>query len=350
MRQIKLTVSGMQCEGCETIIETAVTKLAGVKTVKADYSTGNVTVRFDPEKTAPDEITQAIESNGYSVVPTPAKIKRPLWLKILYVILAVSALVAVMIAARKLSHQFTLPELDTHLSDGMVFIIGLITGLHCIGMCGGFVLSYTAKDAEMHRPSWLSHFLYGFGKTLSYAMFGALFGLLGSMVSITLFMQGLTNIAAGLFLILFGLNMLGFNKILKYIHIRQPKRVAQFVQKHNKRSRSPFFIGFFSGFLLGCGPLQAMYVMAAGSSDPLQGAKILTLFGLGTLPGLLSFGYLARLFSSKTTRRFFQLSGIILIFVGSMMLNKGLIRTHSGYDFKSIQQRINHSISSFLQN
>ena len=349
MRQIKFTVSGMQCEGCEAIIETAVSKLTGVETVKADYKSGSVNVSFDPQQTHPDEIIQAIESNGYSVESDSLTSKKPFWLKALFVILAVAALVVVMIAARKLSHQFTVPDLNSHLSDSMIFIVGLITGLHCIGMCGGFVLSYTAKDAEKHRPSWLSHFLYGFGKTLSYAMFGALFGLLGSMVSITLFMQGVTNIAAGLFLILFGLNMLGFNKILKYIHIRQPKRVTHFVQKHNKRSRSPFFIGFFSGFLLGCGPLQAMYVMAAGSSDPIQGAKILTLFGLGTLPALLSFGYLARLFSSTTTRRFFQLSGIILIFVGSMMLNKGLMRTHSGYDFKSIGQRISHSIDSFLQ-
>lgn len=339
MRQITLNVSGMQCGGCETIIETALTPLAGIKEVNADYPSGTVKVRFDDKKISLDEIKQRIETAGYSVVDIQPQ-KKSRWLRLAQGLLAVLILAVIMIGARKLSHHFSLPELDSHLSDGMILLVGLITGLHCIGMCGGFVISYTAKTVEQHRPLWLSHFLYGFGKTLSYAMFGALFGLLGSLVSITPFIQGITNITAGGFLILFGLNMLGLFAILKHVRFKQPKSIAHFVVNRNKQSRSPFFIGFFSGFLLGCGPLQAMYVMAAGSNDPVTGAKILTLFGLGTLPALLSFGYLTRLFSATTTKRFFQLSGVILIFVGGMMLNKGLIRTQSGYDFKSIEHKV----------
>jgi len=177
-------------------------------------------------------------------------------------------------------------------------------------------------------------------------MFGALFGFLGSLISITPFIQGITNLVAGVFLFLFGLNMLNVFAILKHIRIKQPKSVAHFAIEQRQRSRSPFFIGFFTGFLLGCGPLQAMYVMAAGSSDPWVGAKILTLFGLGTLPALWSFGYLTRLFSAVTTQRFFQLSGVILIFIGLMMLNKGLMRTHSGYDFKSIGQHVRMTLQN----
>ncbi len=344
MRQIILNVSGMQCGGCETIIETALTPLDGIETVKADYPSGTVKIHFDEDIISLNKIKKTIASAGYTVISEAEDQprKKKVWLKLALALLAVLLLAFIMIAARKAAHHFSLPELDSHLSDGMILLVGLITGLHCIGMCGGFVISYTAKTVEQQRPLWLAHFLYGFGKTLSYAMFGALFGLLGSLVSITPFIQGVTNITAGVFLILFGLNMLGLFAFLKYIRIKQPKSIAHFVVNRNKQSRSPFLIGFFSGFLLGCGPLQAMYVMAAGSNDPFTGAKILTLFGLGTLPALLSFGYITRLFSATTTRRFFQLSGIILIFVGGMMLNKGLIRTHSGYDIKSLQQKIVH--------
>jgi len=133
--------------------------------------------------------------------------------------------------------------------------------------------------------------------------------------------------------------MLGLFSALKHVHIKQPKSITHFAIEQRKRSRGPFFIGFFTGFLLGCGPLQAMYVMAAGSGDPLLGAKIMTLFGLGTLPALLSFGYLSRLFSAVTTRHFFQLSGVILIFIGVMMFNKGLIRIDSGDDSKSMEHK-----------
>ncbi len=343
MKQVTLNVTGMQCGGCEAIIETAVAQIDGVEKVTADYPTETVKISFNADKISLKDIQKTIEASGYPIV-TPKPEEKSLWLKFTLALIAVIALVMVMIGTRKLSHQFTLPDLNSHLSDGMILVVGLITGLHCIGMCGSFVISYTARDAEQHRSSWLSHFLYGFGKTLSYAMFGALFGLLGSIISITPFIQGITNIAAGAFLILFGLNMLDAFAVLKYIQIKQPKSVAHFVITQNKRLHSPFFIGFLSGFLLGCGPLQAMYVMAAGSSDPLLGAKILTLFGLGTLPALFSFGYLTRLFSSTTTHRFFQLSGVILIFVGAMMLNKGLLRTHSGYDFKSLEQKLIHLI------
>jgi uncharacterized protein len=339
IKQTKFKVMDMQCSGCETAIEEAVAKLQGVSKIKADYPTGMVEVSFDADNTSPKAIQQAIEDSGYHI-ELSKPVKRSAWSKFFLALAAVVVLAMVMILARKLSHQFSLPDINSQLSDGMVFIVGLITGLHCIGMCGCFVINYTVRDAEQGRSIFFSHFLYGLGKTLSYAMFGAIFGLIGSMISITPFMKGITNLAAGGFLILFGLNMLGLFAVLKHVRIKQPKSLAHFAMEKRRQSRSPFFIGFFSGFLLGCGPLQAMYVMAAGSSEPLLGAKILTIFGLGTLPALFGFGFLTRLFSATTTQRFFQLSGVILIFVGTMMFNMGLIRTQSGYDFQSIEHKI----------
>jgi sulfite exporter TauE/SafE len=207
-------------------------------------------------------------------------------------------------------------------------------------MCGSFVISYTVKDAEQGYSPYLSHALYGFGKTLSYALFGAAFSLLGSVISITPFIKGISIFLAGMFLVLFGLNMLNVFSVLRRVRFKQPEALTRYALKKRKKARSPFFIGFFSGFLLGCGPLQAMYIMAAGNADPLEGAKFLALFGLGTLPALLSFGMIAHLLSEKMPRRFLQASGIILIVMGTMMLNKGLIKTQSGYDFKSLSKKI----------
>lgn len=225
----------------------------------------------------------------------------------------------------------------------MIFVVGLITGLHCIGMCGIFVISYTVKDVEHERSPYLSHLLYGVGKTLSYAMFGAAFGFLGSLISITPFISGMSILLAGTFLILFGLNMLNVFAVLRRVRIKQPEAMIRYAIKKRRKARSPFFIGFFSGFLLGCGPLQAMYIMAAGNADPIEGAKFLALFGLGTLPALLSFGMVAHLLSEKMTHRFLQASGIILIVMGTMMLNKGLMKTESGYDFKSISSTLSQT-------
>lgn len=89
-----------------------------------------------------------------------------------------------------------------------------------------------------------------------------------------------------------------------------------------------------------------MYIMAAGNGDPWEGAKFLALFGLGTLPALIGFGMATHLLSDKMTHRFLQASGIILIVMGTMMLNKGLMKTKSGYDFQSLGQVVGQKIDA----
>ncbi|MCK5727669.1 MAG: sulfite exporter TauE/SafE family protein [Methylococcales bacterium] len=340
MTHITFNVLEMVCSGCETTIEEAIENINGIKKIKADYPTASVDLSFDPKIISLEKIQKIIAEKGYPIAKKTPK-KRPIWLKFLITLVTILILAAILFSAKKLSHQFTLPDLSSNLSDGMVFVVGLISGLHCLGMCGGFVMNYTAQDVKAQRSTWRSHLLYGIGKTSSYALFGALFGLLGSLVSITPFAQGVTNLVAGGFLVLFGLNMLNVFAILRHIRIKQPVSVAKLAIKGRQRTRSPFFIGFFSGLLLGCGPLQAMYVMAAGAADPFVGAKILTLFGLGTLPALFSFGFLMQCFSSKATHRFFQLSGLLLIAVGIIMLNKGWMRTHMPAEAK--MQACHHS-------
>ncbi len=274
---------------------------------------------------------------------TPSESHKPKIFKIALSILALAGLLLILSAARQLGGQICLSEINSQATAGMIFILGLLSGLHCVGMCGSFIIAYTAKDAELGRSVFHSHILYGAGKTLSYALFGALFGIIGSLFRITPLISGITICIAGIFLILYGLNMLGTFSVLKAIRIKQPEAMINYALEKRQQSRSPFIIGFFSGFLLGCGPLQVMYVLAAGNGNALEGAKFLALFGLGTLPALFGFGLLARLLSSNLTRRFVQASGIILIVMGSMMLNRGLIKTGSTDDFKSAQPACNCS-------
>ncbi|WP_230988047.1 sulfite exporter TauE/SafE family protein [Bathymodiolus japonicus methanotrophic gill symbiont] len=59
-----------------------------------------------------------------------------------------------------------------------------------------------------------------------------------------------------------------------------------------------------------------MYVMAAGNADPIEGAKFLVAFGLGTLPALLGFGMATRWLSGAMTQRITKISGVILLVMG----------------------------------
>ncbi len=332
-----ISVSGMQCSGCEENIESAVGILPGIFDVTADYPSGKVSVQFDTSKTSPKQILNCISDTGYTIQSAISTNRPRRFFKFSASVFSLAMIIAVMIWSRRLWEQSSLPQINSQTGNSMIFLVGLISGLHCVGMCGNFVLGYTTKDAEQNRSPYLSHILYSLGKSLSYALFGALFGFLGSLFKITPFISGVTAIIAGLFLVIFGLNVLNVFSILKRIRIKQPEAMAKFAFKQHKQSKNPFFIGFFSGFLLGCGPLQAMYVFAAGNGDALEGAKFLTLFGLGTLPALIGFGIMARLLSNKMTQRFIQASGVILIVMGLMMLNKGFLRTNSGFDFQTIQ-------------
>ena len=331
----KINIKGMMCSGCEAIITEALVEIDGVIEVKADYPSGMCQISFENNNISLEDIYKTIEQKGYEIDLTSDS-KGNLFVKISVSLLALLGIILLMVFSRKLWHQFSVPDISSQLSYGMIFVVGLITGLHCIGMCGSFVIGYTVKDAEHDRSAYLSHALYGIGKTLSYAMFGALFGFIGSIVSITPFISGVSILLAGIFLIIFGLNTLNLFAALKRIRIKQPEAMGRYANRKRRNSRSPFFIGFFSGFLLGCGPLQAMYIMAAGNGDMLEGAKFLAAFGLGTLPALLGFGMATRWLSGTMTHRITQISGVILIVMGSMMLNKGLMKAKYGYDFKSM--------------
>lgn len=67
-KSVEIQCSGMTCTGCEKTIKTKVKKVEGVKDVIADHQTNVVKASFDPGKTDPKAISEAIESAGYEVV------------------------------------------------------------------------------------------------------------------------------------------------------------------------------------------------------------------------------------------------------------------------------------------
>ncbi|GLI95690.1 urease accessory protein UreH domain-containing protein [Methylocystis echinoides] len=328
---------GMHCHGCEHIIEVSVSKLPGVRKVKADYPTEMVTVAFDPALTSIDAIRAAIEQLGYRFVSLDDARRRRTFQKLAGLILGLACILLIILFDTEWISQGGAPDISQHMGLQLIFVLGLLTGFHCIGMCGGFVLSYTADDARAGRRSYLSHLLYAAGKTLSYTSIGAMFGLLGAVVAFTPLLRGVAGMLAGAFLIVFGLNMLGLFAPLRRFRLGLPAPLQAFVYERQVRSRHrPFIIGLLNGLMIACGPLQAMYVMAAGTGSALEGAKMLFAFGVGTLPVLMSFGVLTTLVSGSLTHRLLRLSGAIVVVLGAVMINRGLILTGSGYDLRSI--------------
>ena len=330
------TAKGTTCNSCAEIIKRQALKVHGVKDVGFDYASEKGSVTFDEKKTSVQEIFAKIDKKGYqcSVIdefnPEKKTNKALGWL------FGLLGIVIVGYFLLKFVDKIQLPNISAGMSYGLLFAVGLLTGFHCIAMCGGFVVSYTAKDAQEGRKSHTSHIMYGLGKTISYTIIGAIFGLAGSIIAFTPTLRGVVGILSGLFLVLFGLKMLNIFPFLRKIQFRTPRFVARFVGKESARNSRPVVIGLLNGLMIACGPLQAIYIMAAGTGSMLEGAKLLFVFALGTLPVMLGFGYFASFISSKMTQKILKASGVIVIILGLLLMNNGLVLTGSGADFKSL--------------
>ena len=99
-----------------------------------------------------------------------------------------------------------------------VFLVGLLGGVHCAGMCGGIVsaLSFNMPSVGIKRsPDWLIHLSYNLGRITSYSVAGALMGTIGSaglLLNGALPVQMSLYVVANLMMIALGLYLIGVQK------------------------------------------------------------------------------------------------------------------------------------------
>jgi len=339
-KKLNFHVDGMHCASCKQVIEREAKKQKGVKEISVDYATGEGTVTYNSSKTNSDKIFDAIEKHGYECSlseddESPSSGGNSTT-KTLGLLFTVAGLLVAGYYLFGFIENMAVPEISANMGYGLLFVVGLLTGFHCVSMCGGFVVGYTAKNAEKGLKSHESHLMYGAGKTLSYTIIGAVFGLIGSIITFTPMMRGVAGVIAGIFLIVYGINMLNIFPLLRRFTVHTPQFVSRFVGTESKKHKSPLVIGLLNGLMIACGPLQAIYIMAAGTGSAIEGAKILFVFALGTLPVMLSFGYLTSFLSGKATRNILKFSGIVVIFLGLIMVNRGLALTGTGADATSL--------------
>lgn len=212
-----------------------------------------------------------------------------------------------------------------------VFTTALMIGFgHCIGMCGGIVIAYSTTKLD-EKSSWMrqtvSHLAYSLGRITTYAIFGAIFGLIGKSLSFSLSTKGLLFIATGVLMILAGYTILGGGKFLNSAHFSISKynwfqRLFKILLS-SKNLSSFYLLGFLNG-LLPCGPVYAFAIIAASTTSPLYGAIVMIIFGLGTTPALLFLGSLAKLLHNSNFRTTItKIGAMIVILYGIWSIIKG---------------------------
>ncbi|MCZ7400755.1 MAG: sulfite exporter TauE/SafE family protein [Candidatus Methanoperedens sp.] len=334
-------VSGMTCALCECRISGALKKIEGIADARADYATETVRITYDESRVNITDIKDAIEKAGYNfkgeLKNEELKSRGHIPFGILLIFFGILIIGYVYSTYGGTLERFTL---EGNIALSVLFLFGLITGVHCIGMCGGFVIAYSSKS-QNSRDWWL-HIKYGAGKLLSNTIFGGVFGLLGSIISFTLEIRSAIGILAGIFLMIYGLNQLNIFPYFRKIHI------PSFINLGRTQSKEPFVIGFANGLFLACGPLSAMYIFAAGTGSPVKGAISMFAFGLGTLPAMMIFG-LSLSSLNKYVHGIMRLSGIFLIVLGFIMVNNGMTLFGSGINLKTTGSAQDSNVTEDLQ-
>lgn len=318
-----LKIQGMTCGQCEKIIHKALMKVDGVSEVQASFKTSSVQITYDSEKATEMQIHQAIHAAGYEVLTEDQSGKKtgalnPLQLAGIGVLLAA----LYMIISKTVGFNF-IPELQSSMSYGMLFVVGLLTSLHCIAMCGGINLSQclVPKRDGTATAGWKPSVLYNGGRVISYTIVGGVVGALGSVVSFSGGARGLIAILAGAFMVVMGINMLGLIPALKRFHIQMPSGIRNTLMGQTGE-RGPLVVGLLNG-LMPCGPLQAMQLYALGTGSATAGALSMFFFSLGTVPLMFGFGALSTLLSKRFTRNMLRFSAVLVILLGAIMMQRG---------------------------
>ena len=171
------------------------------------------------------------------------------------------------------------------------FLFGLLGSFHCVGMCGAIALALPGPAGGASRLRYVGgRLLYNLGRATTYATLGAGAGLLGQGLRLAGVQQGL-SIASGVLILLLvavperytaGLaGMLGFGRPLAWVKATLGRLFQQ------ASWQALYATGLLNG-LLPCGLVYLALAGALSAPGVAGAAAYMALFGLGTLPLMLS--------------------------------------------------------------
>ncbi len=312
MKKISIKVVGMTCKHCESTIKENLLKLKQINNVKVSLKTGIVDI-YSNKEIKEKTIEKVINDSGYKYIGLVenynkrAKIKE--LIPIILIILTLYLILGLIFGFNFINY---LPNINSSITIPALFIIRLLTSIHCIGMCGSINLMASVNN---DKKSIKNPLLYNLGRIISYTIVGAIVGLIGSIFNFNSILQGIIILIAGILMIMMGLSMIGY----------LPKTLFKFLPflniNINRKNKTPFVIGLLNG-LMPCGPLQAMQLYALSTGSIYLGALSMFVFSLGTIPLVLGFGILFSTLNKKYNVIIQRISAVLIILLSIFMLNR----------------------------
>lgn len=315
--KVKLNIKGMYCTGCETRILNVLSQIDGIYKVNASYKDNTLEIEYENDKVNMQQIENKLDDLDYHIVKNKENKSS---ITIIYILIIIFALYIILNHLGMLKIFNVFPTINSTMSYGMLFIIGLLTSIHCIAMCGGINLSQSTMSVKNNSNNLKANFLYNLGRVISYTIIGGIVGLIGSVITLGGKFRGVVAILAGFIMLIMSINMLGIFPKLKKFNIIMPKFIIKLFGKI--KNKSSFYIGLINGFMP-CGPLQTMQVYALSTGSSFRGAFSMLVFSLGTVPLMFLFGVISGKLNKKFTKVMLTISSIVIFILSLSMIGNG---------------------------
>jgi sulfite exporter TauE/SafE/copper chaperone CopZ len=338
-------VQGMHCASCEILIEKKIIKEDSVEMVDVSLAKGTVTIEYQADKKiTPEYLNSIFGEDGYRFSANPFKKSTKIATdshcampdeqpSSPYASLFIAAAFIIGYIFLSKTGLSSLISVNAQSSLPIFFLFGLLAGVSsCAALVGGIILSlskqwlssYSDSDSILNKAE--PHFLFNIGRVAGYAGFGAVLGMAGNFFRLSPIVSAGLVIGVSLVMVLLGLQMVGV-KALRNFQIRLPKSITgKVADESNFKGRfAPLLMGALT-FFLPCGFTITAQALALASGSPFQGAMIMGLFALGTVPGLLAIGLSSVKFHSnpKSSKQFSMVAGLLVLFFAAFNINSQL--------------------------
>jgi sulfite exporter TauE/SafE len=204
---------------------------------------------------------------------------------------------------------------------------GLMGSLHCVGMCGGFVLALDRPGARLRRFGVQA--LFHVGKTCTYVLLGGVVGMAGAA-----FVQGgwfasaqaILSVVAGAFMVLAGVQIMGVLKEWPIGSLFGPGSLygRTFQSALNlKGPVAPFVTGALTGFLP-CPLVYAFLAAALETGGVLASMGTMSILGLTSIPALVLVVWTGSKVRPATRARIVKVAGAVVLVLGLITILRGV--------------------------
>jgi len=200
--------------------------------------------------------------------------------------------------------------------------LGLLSGFHCIGMCGPIALALPIGGKSAIRKG-VSILMYNFGRVLTYSILGLVFGVVGQ--SFVLFgFQQILSISVGIIILLI--------LLFPYLKKNLPSFQFSFINKlkyhiakrfESSDLRSLFVVGSLNG-LLPCGMVYIAIAGAVSSGTITSSVVFMAFFGLATIPFMFGLSYVGQLISINARNYIRKAQPFIIAVTAVLLILRGL--------------------------